>query len=519
MIIRSLHLTNIRGFLNDGIKEFSETINIFVGKNNSGKSTLLKSIYILKNRNIFSEKDINVREITAQVQIGLKLREKSIFNNYFDSISFQPLDNKILYDYQSNDVNTIFLNHNNAKTVENFIRSFKNDELNSDFEIFIPFLNDRFIGTLEEKVDQRTTKIMKRDHLNITSKLDSLKSDSEELKKFNILVSKIFGFKIEPDQSENGKMIAIYQNDNAGRRKIFINNMGDGTVHIVGLLFYLLTAKNKIFIIEEIENYLHPHAIKEIMELIVEKSKENQFFICTHSGLVLNYLSKKKDSKFYHIKSDLIDGIPASKISDINNIRNKMLALSDIGCSLLDYDLWEAWLILEESSAETIINDFLIPWFVPELKDKLKTISSNGIGNVDKRAKAMNEFFIYSHLTPIYNKRCFILVDGDEAGKQVIDKFKQSFSNNESKDESEMFFKNLNEQFFENYYPQKFKAQVDEISVEQDNDKRRLLKKKLLVNVIEYLTQIDIEDAKKELKESAKNVIGILLEYKKYLNL
>ena len=46
--------------------------------------------------------------------------------------------------------------------------------------------------------------------------------------------------------------------------------------------------------------------------------------------------------------------------------------LAHLGHELYDYGLYDGWLILEEASAETIIKDYLINWFVPALAGRLR---------------------------------------------------------------------------------------------------------------------------------------------------
>jgi hypothetical protein len=55
----------------------------------------------------------------------------------------------------------------------------------------------------------------------------------------------------------------------------------------------------------------------------------------------------------------------------------RVAALSDLGYELYDFNLFDGWLILEESSAERIIRDYLIPWFVPRLT-RVRTIAAGG---------------------------------------------------------------------------------------------------------------------------------------------
>ena len=53
------------------------------------------------------------------------------------------------------------------------------------------------------------------------------------------------------------------------------------------MLAEITLAKNKLFLIEEPENDLHPKALKALLELILESSASNQFVISTHSNTLI----------------------------------------------------------------------------------------------------------------------------------------------------------------------------------------------------------------------------------------
>lgn len=59
-----------------------------------------------------------------------------------------------------------------------------------------------------------------------------------------------------------------------------------------------------------------------------------------------------------------------------NDPNEKMKLLEELGYDVFDFDLYKFYLIFEESSAEALVRDFLIPVFCPSLKDKIKKNSS-----------------------------------------------------------------------------------------------------------------------------------------------
>lgn len=48
MKVKSIEIKNLKGFIDSGSIELSPTINLLVGANNSGKSTVIKACYLLQ---------------------------------------------------------------------------------------------------------------------------------------------------------------------------------------------------------------------------------------------------------------------------------------------------------------------------------------------------------------------------------------------------------------------------------------------------------------------------------------
>jgi hypothetical protein len=68
--------------------------------------------------------------------------------------------------------------------------------------------------------------------------------------------------------------------------------------------------------------------------------------------------------------------------------------LEELGYDFFDFDLWRAWLFLEESSAEVLIRDHFIRWFFPELSYKIRTFSAGGSGKIISRFEDFDRLFI-----------------------------------------------------------------------------------------------------------------------------
>ncbi len=68
MKVTAIKLKNVRGFIKLDKTEFSKSINIFIGSNNSGKSTILNSIYQLQKK-VLSKTDITIGRNIGEIEL------------------------------------------------------------------------------------------------------------------------------------------------------------------------------------------------------------------------------------------------------------------------------------------------------------------------------------------------------------------------------------------------------------------------------------------------------------------
>src|SRR5436190_24170739 len=89
--------------------------------------------------------------------------------------------------------------------------------------------------------------------------------------------------------------------------------------------------------------------------------------------------------------------------------------------------LTKTWLFFEESSAERIVRDFLIPWFTPKLRGRIKTVAAQGTSDVEPRFKDFNRLFVFLHLEEVYKNCAWVIVDGESSGQNVIRELKEQY--------------------------------------------------------------------------------------------
>jgi predicted ATP-dependent endonuclease of OLD family len=269
-------------------------------------------------------------------------------------------------------------------------------------------------------------------------------------------------------------------------------------------------ADDNLYLIEEPENDIHPESLKTLLSAIVEKSENNQFIVSTHSNIVTRYLGAASDCKIFEFTTDHVPNIiPTSNVSEVPPTADARInVLRRLGYELSDFDLWEGWLILEESSAEVIIK-YLIPWFAPRLA-RIRTVAAGGTSKVGPTFEDYRRLFLFAHLQPQYQGRAWVVVDGDDEGKQVATDLQQKYKSWPAE-----HFSTWSQSDFELYYPIRFSKQIED-TLALPHDKKKAAKKKLLDDVKDWCDN-NQDDAKIEFKKSAKEVIAKLQKIEKTL--
>lgn len=297
-----------------------------------------------------------------------------------------------------------------------------------------------------------------------------------------------------------------------------LRSMGDGVMNIVAFIATLLTEDRKVFLIEELENDIHPQALKKLLELITTKSSKNQFIISTHSHIVLKYLGILPKSKIFYLEWSPFDvvrrtqvRVPTTQVREVeNNPQSRMEILMKLGYEFHDFELFESYLLLEESSAESIIKDFLIPNIVPDLYNRIKTIAASGVDDLEVRVGDFSRLFVFIHTSPIYKGRAWIVADGDDAGKKVISNLKEKFRTWPSN-----HFLNFSKGNFEDYYPLRFQTKASS-ALKLKGLAKREAKLRLLHEIMDWSLK-NRREAIEEFNKSAEEVILLLKKIEKSL--
>jgi hypothetical protein len=491
-----LRLQNFRSFVDSGVIELSG-INVLIGANNAGKSTILRGLQQIQQGlpDLFA--DVRVGATEARIEIGLV--GGSLVSNWITKGSDAAFT--YVMQLQSSDRRSGAINAS---------ISAQSQHQNGDIRLaatephhfIVPYLSKRKAVGYHEDIREQHVVSIAPDVSNLAAKLSRLGNPAYLAhERYTTACKSILGFVVTAIPSTNGQRPGIYLPDG---QTIPIDQLGEGVPNIVHFLASLAVSEGKLFVVEEPENDLHPQALKALLDLVVTSSHKNQFVVSTHSNIVVRHLCAVQGSHLFRLRPKS-DALPIeSEIERVPDSADARLAvLSELGYSLSDFELWDGWLVLEESSAERIVRDYLVPWFAPSLS-RIRTIASGGASKVSTTFEDLNRLFLFTHLTPAYRESSWVLVDGDDAGLKAIEKLREKFPTY-----GHDRFRALTKPAFEEYYPAIFSEKArDVLAIGQESD-RRAAKRQLLIEVMEWL-DCDRDRGVVALAESAIEVIELL---------
>ncbi len=493
MRVTSVRIADLKSIRDSGLLELGP-ITLFVGRNNTGKSTVLRALHQLQSTGPAD---------ASQVRFGAdQIRLEMTLTNV-NGVHWGQGDLK-----GDGSLQSVFARHTGALT-----QSMRLPEIGSQVGLgviqavepqyfIVPYLASRKVTTFEEAIDAQRSREVRINLSNLATKVDRLMDvNHPRHAEFMTLVSEVINLPISAIASPGGKQVGIWVNESEWIR---IEQMGDGVSQMLGLITQLCLAREKLFLIEEIENDIHPEGLKALLRVITERSHDNQFVISTHNNIVLRHLGALPTTVIHEVTSETSETggyrLPETTITKVgNDARERSRILESLGYEFSDLDLFDGWLILEEASAERIIRDHLVRWFAPGLS-RVRTVASHGTSDLDRTFGALDKLVLFTHLQERYVGRVLVLADGDPSGLEAVEKLRATYTSWPSE-----AFATLSEVDFEKYYPAKFQPQVEEILARPKQGKRDG-KRELLAEVLTWIGENE-EEAKLAFTARATEVV------------
>jgi AAA15 family ATPase/GTPase len=292
-MLDSLHIKNFRCFEDLTIPSLGR-VNLIVGKNNSGKSTLLEAVYLFAKR---GEPQAIVSILEKRNE--LHTQESAIRNfNQIEKI-FNGSPNEDLALYIGNTTNYILIDSfkekeylvNNKKSKNGLDLTVKMSD--SSAATLYPLDYEYFDKEELENDDMMTgypnalvnSQIEDEDKLSYL--WDSIATTSDDIiiiKALKIIAPEINNIIFIKPTEKSQNRIAMIKTDKEIQASP-IKSMGEGASRILQIFLHALQARKGYLMIDEFENGLHYSIQEEVWEKLFKLAKELdiQVFATTHS--------------------------------------------------------------------------------------------------------------------------------------------------------------------------------------------------------------------------------------------
>lgn len=426
VVIKSLKILGFKKFESFHI-DFNDKLNIIIGENSCGKSTIIEAINVVINQRKFGQygtvvqQDFNVNNVNdffekkdktindlpkIRIEVELSFSEEKdnlkFFGSNFDLFEGEEgrFGISFLYEFNKEDYSEIFnqIDFSNSKFLpleyyhatwktfgghrySSFVNPIKSITIDSSVnsnDIYGNYARQIFSNMFSEEEKKKLS-------YDFASSIDGLLKDRE-------ILSMEDGSEFHIDEHKSGleSLIEIRKNN------ISLRNMGKGQENIIKTSLSLNKKTDlDLVMIEEPENHLSYSNTRKQIEQIRNKSEEGQIILTTHESMILNRLNISKaiwitDNEGQSLKNLKDDDIKFFEKSDNFDILNFILGNK---------------IILVEGSSEYILLPNIIKNIFDNSMDDLKinVISMRGI-----------KYKHFIELSKIVNKKTLVITDNDD---------------------------------------------------------------------------------------------------------
>jgi AAA15 family ATPase/GTPase len=321
--VENLQIENFKAF--NSIKIEPKKLNIITGRNNTGKSSIIEAVDLVNNpSNIESFSSHGIRdlinldaessEITLNGEKTVKIRPPQSFEEINEAVGrkfvneYQRINEKFDDDDETEevseeDISAIIAQSqdlsekmtNKATVIEHEEEKnvfFDNVGTNTRRQVIASIIENLHPEQADEALDNIDRLVYPLPwNMGENNILDEYRLGGHHLEQDDTVVQeKIEKFVEEHELIENfsgfrdGEI--VLEREDGELDSLPLAYMGDGFRAIIGLVRKIIVSDYNTVLVEEPENHLHPGYVSELVDFIVNQTKnsEIQFFITTHNA-------------------------------------------------------------------------------------------------------------------------------------------------------------------------------------------------------------------------------------------
>ncbi len=302
-MIKSFRINNFMGHAPLEVRDIP-AINLIIGKNDAGKTSLLKLLYaVSKTFEIYNKKKVGLPEVSFRKELAEKLQNTFMLDNNHlghlvqkgakESLSVEiqvgfgkgshQYKEKIYFSFGSKAESVI----SDCTKVEPTKNTIKNALFIPAKELLTAFSDIRYLRENEFRRGFDDT------YLDLIRSLETETTKgrvNDELSTVNKTLEDLFEGKIE--QTRKPEQPFVF---NKGKQKFSMHQTAEG-IKKIGILTTLINNralnKDTVLFMDEPETALHPNAIRKLVEMLVAMSQCGvQIFLASHSYFIIKQLS------------------------------------------------------------------------------------------------------------------------------------------------------------------------------------------------------------------------------------
>ena len=454
-MLKNIGIKNYRSFDDLGVfLENLSKVNIIIGKNNSGKSNVLRFFKILSEKvnslhTFGSLNKIDYHSNNNSINVGFDLTHQEL-NWPENLIDGATIEGGPLEDYISNPFRFWFpleMERVNKSLLPEALLALDPEQLSLLHDVNTISSKDGNLDNIASKIDTLIYNKLKfiKDiitipDLRVINPSDSHNNGNSQINVKNIIVE-LFQMQV-PDTGEDDKRETFDKIQSLVKdllnikdlvievphtkdkilikmhgKRLPLDSYGSRIYQIILLCSALVIYDNRIVCIEEPETHLHPDLQRKFLNFLV-KETNNTYFITTHSNTFINY---SKSVSIYHMEHDENHSI----ITRVENTNASYKLLDDLGYKASDI-IQSNGIIWVEGPSD---RNFLLKWIslldssVEEgLHFSIMFYGGKNLANVsfDNSTITINDI-LEQKLIPLLkvNRNALVLIDSDITTKRT----------------------------------------------------------------------------------------------------